>query len=259
MHRDMIQNPHLDGEPFFLESGPVGVLLCHGFTATSAEVRPLANILYNAGYTVNAPLLPGHNTRPEDLNNSTWRDWLAVMEQAYTDLATRCDKIFVGGESTGGVLALLMGILHREITGLLTYAPALRLIASPIDQLKLRLLAPFLSYVKKNLSDDDMPWQGYPVIPLKGAVQLLNLQKIVLRRLEEIKQPTLIIQGRLDDSVRPDVPDLIAQKISSKIIEIHWMDQSSHVVILDKELESVANVTKNFIRRTLTALPDPTK
>ena len=53
--RSMIHNPHLEGEPFFWEAGPVGVLLIHGFTATTAEVRPLAKILQQDGYTVSGP------------------------------------------------------------------------------------------------------------------------------------------------------------------------------------------------------------
>ncbi len=52
MPRSCLRNPHLEGEPFFWEgpgSGPAGVLLVHGYTATPAEVRPLAQALWRAG------------------------------------------------------------------------------------------------------------------------------------------------------------------------------------------------------------------
>ena len=68
MTRESIRNPQLAGDSFTWIEGPVGVLLFHGFTATTAEVRLLAGRLREAGYTVAGPLLPGHGTHPDELN-----------------------------------------------------------------------------------------------------------------------------------------------------------------------------------------------
>ena len=46
MTNPALHNPHLEGGPFFWEAGPVGVLLLHGYTATTAEMRPLAKRLH---------------------------------------------------------------------------------------------------------------------------------------------------------------------------------------------------------------------
>jgi carboxylesterase len=100
-----LHNAHLEGGPFFWEAGPVGALLCHGVTATTAEVRPLARRLHEAGYTVAGPLLPGHGTRPEDLNRVSWQDWVGAAEEVYQKLSARCQRIFLGGESMGAVTA----------------------------------------------------------------------------------------------------------------------------------------------------------
>lgn len=244
-----IYNPHLEGEAFLWEGGPIGVLLSHGFTATTAEVRLLGKLLHAQGYTISAPLLPGHNSRPEDLNRVHWRDWVAAVDQAYLELRERCDPVFVGGESTGALLALYLAAQHPEILGVLAYAPALKLKMSSFDRLRLYLAAPFIPYVPKENMDSDTPWQGYPVNPLRGVIQLLELQKEILRRLPSIRQPVLIVQGRLDTSVHPSVPALIAEKVGSTDKEIHWMEHSRHVVILDKELDQVAEITQNFISR----------
>ena len=245
----LIKNPHLEGGPFFWEAGPTGILLVHGLTATTAEVRPLAKALYAQGYTVSGPLLPGHNTVPEEVNQFTWRDWADTVERAYRELAARCDQVFVGGESTGGLLALHMAPQHPEIAGLLIYAPALKLTLSPLDQIKLRLIAPFRSYVPKGGLDDDLPWKGYTVNPLKGAAQLLQLQKIVAPRLELIRRPVLVVQGRLDPTVDASVPQTIYNGIRSAVKEIHWMEKSSHCVILDCEFVQVVEHTLQFIRK----------
>ena len=91
-----MKNAHLEGGPFLWEAGPTGILLVHGYTATTAEVRPLAQALHARGYTVSGPVLPGHNSNPVDINKYSWRDWVAVVEEAYHVLFTRCDQVFLG-------------------------------------------------------------------------------------------------------------------------------------------------------------------
>ena len=106
-----LHNPELLGEEFFWSGGPVGILLCHGYTATTAEVRPLARCLHAAGYTVAGLLLPGHNTSPADLNRVRWQDWVKAFDAMLDRLYARCETVIVGGESTGGVLSLYRGPL----------------------------------------------------------------------------------------------------------------------------------------------------
>jgi carboxylesterase len=246
-----IKNPHLVGDPFLWPAGRVGVMLIHGYTATTAEVRLLAQELYAKGYTISAPLLPGHGTSPEQANKYSWKDWVETAERAYQHLATRCDHVFVGGESTGALLALFLGSGHPEISGLLIYAPALRLNLTSLDKLRLYLLAPFIPYRAKSKSDDDLLWKGYTVYPLRGAVQLLRLQNQVHPRLPNIRRPILIVQGRLDMTVHPRAPEIVYQKVNSAIKELHWMEESTHCVILDRELDQVTTLTLNFIERIL--------
>ena len=250
-HHQLMKNPHLEGGPFLWKAGPTGILLVHGYTATTAEVRPLAQALHARGYTVSGPVLPGHNANPEDINKYRWRDWVAVVEDAYQDLFAHCDQIFLGGESTGGLLALYLAPQHPEISGLLTYAPALKLRFKPFDQLKLRLAAPFIPYLPKTGGEDDLPWKGYTVNPLKGVIQLLNLQKQVLHNLNQIRRPILIVQGKLDTTVDPNVPQTIYNEVRSNIKEIYRMEKSSHCVIIDSEFDQVVEITQQFISKVL--------
>lgn len=245
----MIYNPHLEGESFFWEGGPIGVLLIHGFTATTAEVRPIAKILHQRGYTVAGPLLPGHYTHPSDLNKVTWKDWVKAVTESYQRLHAASQKVVVGGESTGGILALYLASQHPEISALLLYAPALQLNLNALDVFRLYAASPFVEWIPKGTMDSDSLWQGYPVNPLKGTIQLLQFQKQVRACLPAIHQPVLIVQGRLDTTVHPSVPDTICQQVVSAVKEKHWMDQSEHCVILDKELDQVAQITLDFIER----------
>ncbi len=45
MQNPTLYNPHLEGGPFLWDAGPVGVLFSHGYTATTAALRLLAEAL----------------------------------------------------------------------------------------------------------------------------------------------------------------------------------------------------------------------
>lgn len=251
----MIHNPHLEGASFYWSGNHIGILLSHGFTATTAEVRLLAQILHKTGYTISAPLLPGHLTTPEDLNSVKWQDWVNTVEHAYRYLKSQCELVFVGGESTGGLLAMYLASKYNDITGILTYAPALRLARTNFELLCLNVAAPFIPYIRKTAKDDDLPWQGYMVYPLKAARELLKLQRIITDRLTTIYQPILIVQGKHDESVHPEAPYMIYRKVNSSMKEIHLMENSTHVVLVDKEIKKVGLITQTFIEKVLQSRP----
>ena len=251
MTNDALHNPHLAGDSFFWQGGPIGVLLLHGLTATTAEVRPLAHYLHERGYTVAGPLLPGHGTKPEDLNRVKWADWVETAVASYHHLLTLCDHVFVGGESTGAVIALYLASRYPEIAGVLAYAPAIKLAASTKDVLRLYAAAPFIEFVPKESLDGSDLWQGYPVNPLRGAMELLRLGREVRRRLARIAQPVLVVQGRHDTTIDPAAGQIILDGVASDVKELVWMANSSHVVAIDQEWEQVAALTLDFMERVI--------
>ena len=246
-----LHNPHLEGGPFFWESGSVGVLLSHGYTATTAEVRLLAKHLHERGYTVAAPLLAGHGTQPADLNHVSWRDWVASAEKVYAQLADRCKQVFIGGQSMGGVVALQLASQHPEAVGVLLYAPAIKFTMTMLDKIKLYAGSLFMSEVARESLDGSDKWQGYPGLPLKGAIQLLQMQGAVRQRLPMIKQPVIVFQGRKDTTVDVTAGDIILQGVNSTYKEHHWMERSSHAIPIDCELDAVADLTARFMKKTL--------
>lgn len=254
MSHPHLRNPHLEGGPFFKAGGPHGVLLIHGLTATTAEVRPLAEHLHGLGYTVAGPLLPGHFARPEDINRYRWQDWARTAADACTELQRRCRRIVVGGESTGALLALLLAADRAEICAALAYAPALQLRMTRREAALVRALAPFVTALPKRHgppSAADTLWQGYFVNPLKGVRELLRLQAAVRGRLADVRQPILIMQGRLDATVAPDAPVAVHDGVASTDKELHWLAHSTHCIALDSERDQVFATTASFLARVL--------
>ncbi|MBT6812935.1 MAG: hypothetical protein HOA53_09880, partial [Anaerolineae bacterium] len=61
--------------------------------------------------------------------------------------------------------------------------------------------------------------------------------------------PILIFQGRNDVTVVPEAGEIIMDGVSSEIKEHHWMEKSSHSILLDEEYEKVAEMSIAFIER----------
>src|SRR5699024_3609720 len=74
----------------------VGVLLSHGFTGSPASIRPWGEALAEHGYAVEVPRLPGHGTRWQELNRTTWSDWYGELSRVFERLAARHDAVVVG-------------------------------------------------------------------------------------------------------------------------------------------------------------------
>ncbi|HZW03343.1 MAG TPA: alpha/beta fold hydrolase [Anaerolineaceae bacterium] len=245
----LFQHPELDGSSFFWPAGQAGVLLLHGFTATTVEVRPLATLLRERGYSLSAPLLPGHGTTPEDLNRCRWRDWTAAAEEAFSALGTHCQSIVVAGESMGGLLALHLAARHPDIRGLLLYAPAIR-----IQRIWLSILAaPFISIRPKAYTSGEdpacYPWQGYTVLPVRAVAQLYQLQRHIHRLLPAVKQPVRIFQGLQDHTIDPHGAQEICDQIGSSAKQLVWLPDSGHTVLLDRDFHQIAAESLEFIQQ----------
>jgi carboxylesterase len=240
-----MKNPHLDGDDFFMEGNSIGVLLLHGFTATTTEVRLLAENLHQSGLTTIAPLLPGHGTHPKDLNRVKWPMWVEKTKHSYEMLLEKCQQIFVVGESMGALLALELAIQHPEINGLLLFAPAIKV--------KLLWTAKFISIIKpyqeKKPKDDNLPWKGYKVNPTIAAHEMYKLQKHTRMHLNKITQPTLVFTGGKDRTISSDSANIILNGIQSNFkCHIH-LEESSHVILIDKELDQATKHVLSFIKQ----------
>jgi carboxylesterase len=248
----MTQHSHLDPSAFLLDGGPIGALLIHGFTGSPPEMRPIGDYLNARGLTVSAPLLPGHGTDVDDMNSRRWSEWAASVEQALSDLQSRCSTVFVGGLSMGALLTLHLGAHHPETAGLMTYSPAV-LVAS-----KLVYLTPVLKYFirkrsvagESDLTDheaDSRIW-CYEEQPLRAAHELLKLQRVVRRLLPAVKQPLRIIQSTGDAIIDPRCGQILYDEAGSTDKELVRLHNSGHNIMVDAEWEFVAEKTHEFIQ-----------
>lgn len=237
-------NPQLEGGDFFWKGSSTAVLLIHGFTATTAEVRLMAEKLHADGYTTAAPLLPGHGTHPEDLNRATWQMWLEKVKADYEHLARECAHVFVMGESMGTLLAIELAVQHPEIKGLFLFSPAIKVKMLWMS----RLMSVFKDWLDKSKKDDKLPWKGYNVYPLKAAAEMYKLQKHAKKQLGSITQPILIFTGEYDSSISADSADIILDGIQSNERQRIHLEESPHCILLAEELDLAYDYVLEFIK-----------
>lgn len=222
---------------------PTGVLFIHGFTVTPANFRGYAERLWQQGYTVSVPLLPGHGTRPEDLAGVVWMDWLDAVVRAYDELARRCKQVVVAGISLGGALGLQL-CRHREPRRLLLLAPAVY----PIPLLKLvEPIMPALEalgvhywiHVAGDVKRPDGFELGYGKTPIAGLRELCRCMRATQDMLPAVTTDVVIFQGRVDHEIDASRAPEILRRLGSRRKELIWLHDSFHEIPRDYDAERV--------------------
>ena len=96
-------------EKFYFKepSGDNAVLLLHGFTGNTSDVRQLGRYLQKKGMTSYSINYEGHAEHPKKITESSPLVWFKQVVEAYDFLRDEgYSNIFVAGVSIGGVMAL---------------------------------------------------------------------------------------------------------------------------------------------------------
>lgn len=70
-------------ESFTYIGGRKAVLLLHGFTGSTRDVKQLGRYLQDYGYTCHAPLYEGHGRQPSELISTGPEDWWGNVIDGY--------------------------------------------------------------------------------------------------------------------------------------------------------------------------------
>jgi carboxylesterase len=253
------------GEPFDLVGDDdIGVVLVHGFTGTPYEVRYLGEQLARAGYTVRAPLLPGHGTSLADLDATKWNDWAECVERAIDQLRVRCRRVAVVGQSLGGLLALHLASHRRDVACVASLAAPLWLeglsarVAAWTTRGALRGVRAVPKLGGSDVRDKRVKRENpcYPSIPTKALAQLLDFMQVVDDALPRVTQPVLVLHAVQDHTAPVACAKTIAER--TRAVRMRLLPQSYHLIAVDVERDIVAAEVTQFIRRHANAAR-PTK
>jgi len=244
-----------DAEPFNHDGGPIGVVVCHGFTGQPKSMKPWAKYLAEAGLTVRLPRLPGHGTTWQEMNNTTWQDWYDEIDRAYRELSGTCESVFVMGLSMGGSLALRLAEEKGDgVAGLVLVNPAVH--SERPDRFLLpvlRLAVPAFPGITNDIKKPDQDEGGYSKIPLKAAYSLTHLWSAIKRDITQVDQPVLLFRSADDHVVEPSNSAWILANIASSDKEEVVLTDSYHVATLDNDAETIYEGSLDFVNRIVAA------
>jgi carboxylesterase len=244
--------------PIFLKGGNTAVLLLHGFTSSPHEFADLAPILNNYGFTVHAPLLPGHGTTPQALLAVKSSDWTLAVEYAYDELLKTHSTVYVLGFSLGGALALHLA-LHRNISRLVLVAPWIKVCDEHAlsTECIIHLFWPFLSWqVKKSKGDIRNPLGekehfAYYCFTPRAVRQALRIVERVKRKLGKITSPLLLIHSEHDRTMNITGSHWLYSRVASPNKEFMILKNSGHIVFRDYESNVVNTKIVEFFCRKM--------
>jgi carboxylesterase len=249
--------PVPDNEPFSADGGPVGVVVSHGFTGTPASLRPWAQHLAGAGYTVRLPLLPGHGGSWQDTNRTRWTDWYATIDASYRELRERCQQVFAVGLSMGGTLVTRLAEENPDgVAGLVLVNPAY---ATRRFDAK---FAPYIAWAVRSRpsigGDIKQPGIEEPAAdrtPVVAFASLQKLWKVTLGELGAVRAPILMYRSR-EDHVVDDLSGqlLKARAVNTTVREV-ILEDSYHVATLDNDAPKIFAGSVDFIQSLTGATP----
>lgn len=250
--------PQADTNEFFFPGQGISALLIHGLTGTPFEMRYLGEQLASAGVRVLGVKLAGHAGAPEELATVTHANWYESAVEGFERLRAYGDPNIVVGLSMGALLAIRLAIDQPEaVAGVVMLAPAFFL--GRRSRFVLRALRPaakladVLFFHQPGGADihDAAARGSHPgsrLIPLRAALNLLELSDYVRPKLSAVAQPALLIHSR-NDHVCPFATNVafVMGNLGSQQKRLVALEESFHVVTVDSEKARVAREVVEFI------------
>jgi len=227
-------------QPFTWEGDKdICAVLVHGFPGTPSEMRPVAEVLHQLGWSVHGLLLPGFGVEINSLPDKTYTEWLSAVLNAINQYSKQYSKVILVGFSMGGALSIQASV-STHIDGLLllapfwkiehmlwSFLPAIRLVVpnfKPFSLFKPDWDDPdFRNTIHEwmpsaNLEDPEVQEQILQfAIPTNMINQIRIAGNHARQSVAHISTPTTVIQGRQDELVKPELTQTLVQQMSTDV------------------------------------------
>jgi carboxylesterase len=231
------------------------LLLLHGSGDTPQTLRYLAERLHGVGYTVHAPLLPGHGRGPRQFRQVSADIYLGAARNAVAVLRERAPWVGVVGLSMGGALAAQLAAQPTDVRLLVLLAPYM--MPTPLVRWAARtsrLWGVLLPYVRargeRSVHDPAAraASHAYGVFPPRALRALVDTAAAGLAVLPRVTVPTLVVNSREDNRIPLAAAAAVAAALPPPA-ERHWVAGCGHVITVDYCRDAVADLVLAFLAR----------
>ncbi|QVY61118.1 alpha/beta hydrolase [Cytobacillus gottheilii] len=237
-------------KPFTFGNGKRAVLLLHGFTGNTADVRMLARYLEGKGYTCHAPLFKGHGVPPEELVHTGPEDWWKDVMEGYELLKEMGhQEIAVAGLSLGGVFSLKLGYTV-PVKGIVPMCAPMYIKSE--ETMYKGILAYAREYKKlegKSAEQIDSEMAEFEKTPMNTLKALQELIADVRNHVDMIYSPTFVAQARHDHMINTDSANIIFNEVENDLKKLKWYEESGHVITLDKQRDELHEDVYQFLEQ----------
>lgn len=224
------------------------VLLLHGFTGNTSDVRQLGRFLEKKEIPSYSFNYEGHSEKPEKILQSSPYVWYKQALEKYDELKNKgYEKIYVVGLSIGGVLALKLSI-DRDVEAVST-------VCSPMFlKTEEELLNNFKTYARNFKKRFEGKEEGEIETEIENYSDLSVFTDIkciiesTREQLIEVDRPIFIAQGKKDNVINPKSADIIYDEVDSEIKEIKVYENSGHVLPIDNDKEAFFEDYYEFLK-----------
>ncbi|GIO26347.1 alpha/beta hydrolase [Ornithinibacillus bavariensis] len=235
-------------KPFTFERGPRAVLLLHGFTGHTADVRMLGRFLERNGYTSHAPIYRGHGLPPEELIQTRPEQWWEDVQKAFRYLKDLgYNEIAVAGLSLGGVFSLKLAYMENVKAVIPMCAP---MYFNNESQLTAGFQAFSKEYKQLEGKDENTIEKEVSYLMENSSPMFHELGKTITsvkNHVDMIYTPTMVVQARLDKMIDTKSATYIYENVEADRKEIKWYEESGHVITIDKEKEQLHDDILQFL------------
>ena len=236
-------------------TGARALLLLHGSGDTPQTLRYLGERLQAAGYTVHAPLLPGHGRSPKAFASVSAPEYIGAARDGLDLLRRESAWIGVVGLSMGGALGVQLAAEASDVRALVLLAPYL--IPPRFVQWVARTswgwgaLLPFVAGRGAASVHDAAAGaesRAYGVFSPSAMRALVATAAAGRRALASVAVPMLVINSREDNRI----PAALAEEALTTLrapAERHWVTGCGHVITVDYCKDTVAELVLTFLER----------
>lgn len=231
--------------PFRLQGGKPAALLIHGFPGTPAEMRSLGESLNKEGWTAQGILLPGFGPEIATIANRNFEEWVDSIDKALIELKREHSPVLLVGYSMGGALSIIESSRNSP-DGLILLAPFWW--SKSILQSIIFILRPFLPRYfqpfkkadffdpkvrngiknfmpQANLDDPEVQEEIRQIkVTSSMFIKLHKMSKLVYKNTESVKVPLVVIQGRQDKVVTPELTKRLLKRFPDQTLQYLEVD-----------------------------------